>query len=120
MNTSTKRLLFWTPRIICIVFAVFISLFALDVFAEGQGILKTIAALLIHLIPTAVILLVLFISWRREWIGAIVFIALAVFYIVMAWGRFPLTTYLMISGPLFLMGLLFLLNWVYRAQLKTR
>ena len=36
MKTTPKRLLFWTPRILCLLFAGFISLFALDVF-EGQG-----------------------------------------------------------------------------------
>ncbi len=32
MNTSSRRLLFWSPRAICIAFAIFLSMFALDVF----------------------------------------------------------------------------------------
>jgi hypothetical protein len=120
MNTKTKRILFWTPRIICIVFAVFISLFALDVFAEGYGLLKTIIALLIHLIPTGIVVIALLISWRWEWVGAILFNALGVFYIVWTWGKFPWSTYLAMSGPLFLVGVLFLINWVYRRELRTR
>jgi len=32
MNALLKRLFFWSPRILCILFAVFLSLFALDVF----------------------------------------------------------------------------------------
>ena len=35
MEESVKRLLFWTPRILCIAFAFFVSLLALDVFGEG-------------------------------------------------------------------------------------
>lgn len=31
MTPNRKRLLFWSPRMLCIVFAAFISLFALDV-----------------------------------------------------------------------------------------
>jgi len=70
MNKPTKRLLFWTPRIMCILFAVFVSLFAFDVFGEGYGFWKTPLALLMHLIPTGIILIgVLFLlNWpcRRE------------------------------------------------------
>src|SRR5664280_249579 len=59
MKTSTKRFLFWTPRIICILFACFISIFALDVFQENHGFWNTLLALLIHLIPTGLLLLIL-------------------------------------------------------------
>jgi len=120
MKRPVKRLLFWTPRILCILFAVFVSLFALDVFGEGYGLWGTMLALLMHLIPTGVILIVLAISWRWEWVGGVLFITLGVLYLVMAWGRFHWSTYLVISGPLFLVGVLFLINWLYRAELRTQ
>ena len=120
MNTNTKRVLFWTPRVLCILFAVFLSVFALDVFGEGYGLWQTIGALLLHLIPTYIMVIVLVISWRWEWVGAVSFSALGVFYVVLFWGRFPLPVYFTIAGPLFLMGVLFLFNWIYRAQLRTR
>jgi hypothetical protein len=120
MSGSVKRLLFWTPRVLCIVFAIFISLFALDVFSEGYSFWKTILALMIHLIPTVVIVAVLAVSWRWEWIGGILFIFFGAFYIVSFWGRFPWVTYLVISGPLFLIGVLFLINWFYRKEFWAR
>lgn len=120
MSRKMKRVLFWTPRILCILFAMFLSLFALDVFGEGFGFWKTILALLIHLVPVYIVIIILVIAWRWEWIGAILFNALAVFYIVWTWGRFPLVTYVSISGPLFLVGILFLFNWIYREQLRKR
>jgi hypothetical protein len=119
MSARSKRLLFWTPRVLCILFAGFVSLFALDVFGEGYGFWETILALLIHLVPTYVVLILLAIAWRWEWVGAILFGALGVWYILMTRGRFPWTTYLMMSGPLFLIGVLFLLNWVYRRELRN-
>jgi uncharacterized membrane protein YgdD (TMEM256/DUF423 family) len=121
MTKSVKRLLFWTPRILCILFAVFVSLFSFDVFGEGYSFWKTILALLMHLIPTGIILVVLAVSWRWEWVGAIIFSALGVLYIVMFWGRFKWHVYLLpISGPLFLVGFLFLINWLYRKQIRDR
>jgi hypothetical protein len=98
---------------------VFISTFALDVFGGGHGFWKTILALLMHLIPTGIILVMLAISWRREWVGGIVFTALGVLYLVWSWGRFPLSVYLVIAGPLFLVGVLFLFNWFYRRELRA-
>jgi hypothetical protein len=120
MSRSMKQFLFWIPRILCILFALFLSLFSLDVFDEGLGFWETILALLLHLVPTYIVIAVLLLAWRWEWIGAVLFTALAVFYVVWAWGRFHWSAYAVISGPLVLISILFLLNWIYRAQLRTR
>jgi lysylphosphatidylglycerol synthetase-like protein (DUF2156 family) len=114
-----KRFVYWAPRILGLLFAAFISLFALDVFGEGYGFWETIAALIMHLIPTAILLVVLALAWRWEWIGAILFAALGVAYIIMAGGKFEWATYLLISGPLFLIGALFLVSWLFRKELRT-
>ncbi|HVN80009.1 MAG TPA: hypothetical protein VMW38_13505 [Terriglobia bacterium] len=120
MKTSTKRVFFWTPRVLCILFAIFLSMFALDVFGEGYGFWRTILALLIHLVPVYIVVIVLVIAWRWEWVGAILFTGLAVFYVISAWGRFHWSVYAAISGPSALLAALFLFNWIYREQLRTR
>ena len=110
-----RQLLYWAPRALCIAFAVFVSLFALDVFDEGLGFWRTALALLMHLMPTFLILLVLAVCWHREWIGGVLFNALAALYVVWAWNK-PFaawSTLLLIAGPLVLTGALFLLNWRY-------
>lgn len=119
MKTPLKRLLYWSPRILCLLFAAFISIFAADVFGAGHGFWKTILALLLHLIPTGIVLVVLAVSWRREWVGGVLFVALGVFYLTTSWGRFHWSAYLCISGPLFLVGILFLLNWLHRKELHS-
>jgi len=116
VNPLIKRLIFWTPRVLCILFAAFISLFALDVFNEGRSFGETILALLIHLVPTGLIVLTLVLSWRWEWVGAVLFSALGVLYLTMAWGK--ISWILTISGPLFLVAILFFLSWRYRGQLR--
>ncbi len=82
MNMRMRKFLFWIPRILCILFALFLGLLFLDVFDENLGLLESVLALLIHLIPAYIVIAVLLLAWRREWIGAILFTALAVFYIV--------------------------------------
>ncbi len=122
MNTSTKRLLFWTPRVLCILFAMFLSMFAFDVFGEGHGLWGTIGALLLHLVPTYIVAIVLVIAWRWAWVGAILFFALAVVFLIWAfWVAVPPRGgALIVASPMVLIGILFLINWVYRAELRTR
>jgi hypothetical protein len=101
--------MFWLPRVLTILFALFLSLFALDVFDEGDAFWETIAAFMMHLIPTGIVLIVLAFAWRWEWIGAVGFTALGLIYAAMAWTH-P-SWIAIISGPLFLIAVLFLLGW---------
>lgn len=79
----------------------------MDVFSEDYSLGETILALLIHLIPTIIIVFMLVIAWRRESIGAILFIVLPLLFLIMSrWESW------IISGPLLLIGVLFLFNWI--------
>ena len=120
MSQTVKKILFWTPRILGLLIAIFVSLFALDVFGEGYSFWETITALAMHLIPTAVILITLAVAWRWERAGGILFIGLGLLYITLFWDPSRLPAYLMISGPLFLVGVLFLLNGFYREEISAQ
>jgi hypothetical protein len=117
VKTPLNRLLCWTPRVLCLLFAGFLTLFALDVFGEGHGFWETTLALFMHLIPTWIVLIVLAICWRWEWVGAMLFAALGGYYLISTWGRMHWSAYVVISGPLFLVGALFLVDWLYRRSL---
>jgi len=106
-----NKILFWLPRILMIVFILFISMFAFDSFDGDESLMRKIGGFLIHLIPTFILIALLVVSWKWEWIGGIAFFALGIFYIVWAWGRFQLSAYFMIAGPLFVISILFFLNW---------
>jgi hypothetical protein len=120
VTASARKWLFWTPRVLTIAFIFFLGLFALDVFGQGQGFFRTALALLIHLIPNLILFGVLFVAWRWEWVGAVAFTGLGVLYLAGTWGRFHWSAYAAISGPLFLIGVLFLLNWIFRDQVRRR
>ena len=64
-------------------------------------------ALLMHLIPTFLVLRLLAAAWRWEWFGALSFAALGLGYIIGFWGRFHWMAYVMIAGRLLLLGGLF-------------
>lgn len=113
------RLSLWFPRILAVLFALFLSVFALDVFAEPNGFWTTLVALLMHLVPSAIVIAVLAIAWRWEAVGAALFGALGIAYLVVEWGRFSWMAYAFISGPLILIAALFLLDW-FRQPMHPR
>jgi hypothetical protein len=117
MNRPVKQWLFWTPRVLAILFTAFLSLFSLDVFGEGYGFWGTMLALVMHLVPTMIVLTALVIAWRWEAAGGILLIALGVWYLT-SWPRFHWSAYLVISGPLILTGGLCLAGCAYRAMLR--
>ncbi len=118
MNPTTRRLLYWTPRILCMAFAAFLALFAMDVFGMPMDPWQKALALLMHLIPTIIMVLAVVIVWRREWIGAGLFPLLALAHLVSKWGQLDWIAYVMIEGPLVLLGILFWFNWQNRATLR--
>ncbi len=105
-----------TARILEIGFALFISQFAMDVFTEHESIGKTILDLGMHLIPTFALLLIIFLSWKREWIGGVGYTLLGVAYIIAAKGKMGLTAYVVIAGPLFILAILFFFIWFIKKK----
>ena len=73
MKISTK-VLHWLPRILCILAILFVSIFALDAFSPELSLWQQIGAFLIHLIPSFILLALLILAWKREFIGGIIFI----------------------------------------------
>ena len=70
--------IYWIPRIICILAILFVSMFALDSFDPKLTIWQQIGGFLIHLVPTYVLILLLVIAWKWELIGGILFAALGI------------------------------------------
>jgi len=119
-GTPVPRWLHWTPRVLGILFALFISLFALDAFEGPGGAGQKLAAFAMHLVPTAMVVAALLVAWRWEGIGALLFIGLGTYYLASSWGHSRWDAYLAIAGPLLLAGLLFLLSWLRRVGPPTR
>ena len=105
-----NKTLYWLPRILAILYILFISMFALDAFGEGYNIIKAAVAFLIHLIPSFILLAVLWVAWSREKLGGILFMIIGISYILLAWGKADPLAYAIMTGPLFLIGLMFIFN----------
>jgi len=125
MSAISNRVLFWTPRVLAIAYIVFLGCFALDVFSERHSFWTTVLALIIHLIPSLVLVAALILAWRWEWIGAALFAAAGVVYVTMVWPRAispmaKLNWMVTIAGPAFLVATMFLVNWLKHGELHSR
>ncbi len=116
---TTAGILRWTPRIVCILAILFVSMFALDAFAPGLTVWQQLAAFFIHLIPSFVLLALLIIAWKWELTGGIVFIIIGLLLSFPIFLRnyrmnhsilMSLVIILAITFPFVLAGVLFVLS----------
>ena len=112
LAATPDKAMLWAPRLLAAAFAVFLSVFSLDAFGPGTTLSQALPDFLIHLIPAAIVLAVIALAWHREWIGAVVFAALAVAYLVTA--REHLSWIAAISGPLLITAALYGWSWMRR------
>jgi hypothetical protein len=118
MTTTSGRLWLWTPRILGTLVSAFIGLFALDAFSGGTSFVEALPDFLIHLLPAFVLLALVGVAWRWEWIGGMAFIGLAAAYVLTV-PRGRLDWILVISGPLLVVGMLYLWSWRHHRELRV-
>ena len=114
-----KKLIYWSPRILGILFVLFLSLFSLDVFTEDISGWDLILGVLIHLSPAIFLLIIVMISWKYDLVGTLVFIGFAIFYVIAAGFDRPYSWYLAISLPSTIVGILFYFSWLQKLKSKA-
>lgn len=117
MERTVNKFIYWIPRILCIAFLLFLAMFSLDVVTPGATVKDVMIGLFMHNIPVFILLVLLIISWKYEIVGGIAFLLAGIVYIIfsafrpgMPWYQ-VLVSSLLIAGPSFLIGILFLINW---------
>lgn len=121
------KFVYWTPRILSILFICFLALFSLDVFGTGLGFWGTVLGLFMHNIPVFILAVVLWISWSREIVGGVVFTLAGSLYIgliaksaiINSFEWYMLVNSAVIAAPAFLIGGLFFVNWSKRKKVKS-
>ncbi len=127
MNSLKIKLLHWTPRIICILAILFVSIFALDAFGEGMTLWQQIKAFLMHLIPSFVLLIILIVAWKFELVGGIIFTLIGVIFSPIifihnlnmndsVWISFGII--IAITFPFIVTGVLFIISHYQKKKVK--
>jgi hypothetical protein len=109
MNEQSRRWLLWAPRILAILVCLFLGVFALD--ASG------LSDFALHVAPTLLLLAVVAVSWRWEWVGGVVFTGLGIAYAYVSRGH--ASWVLCISLPLLAVGVWYGWNWRHHRELHA-
>lgn len=105
-----EKFIKWLPRIIAIIFIFFLSIFSLDVFSMEGTFLQKMEGLLMHNIPTLILIFLLIFAWKRELIGGIIFIAIGILFTAYFNTYQRIDSFILISIPPMLAGALFILS----------
>ncbi|HCC23532.1 TPA: hypothetical protein DF272_05160 [Candidatus Falkowbacteria bacterium] len=121
LNRS-DRFIYWTPRILSALFILFLALFSLDIFDLNLDFWGTLLGLFMHNLPSIFLLIILFISWRYELVGAIAYCLGGIIYIILLLQN-PFEWYMLgwavqISGVAFFISVLFFLGWRHKQKNK--
>ena len=114
---TKKGFLFWFPRIITIIFILFISMFALDIFDMNLGFLDTIKGLFMHLLPTIILTSILIIFWKKSIVLGSMWVGFGIWYLFMVMPNiiaqfqfYKLSWIIQFSGVAFVIAGLFFLD----------
>lgn len=127
MKRRVSKFVYLTPRILSILFILFLAMFSLDVFGNGYSFLGTVLGLFIHNIPVFILTILLIIAWKHELVGAFAFILAGLLYILQLtitmirtppFQWYALSWSLIIAGPAFFIGILFLIGWKQKTKRK--
>ena len=119
MENKIDKFIYWAPRVLSILFLLFLAMFSLDVFEPGLSPWQIAVGLFMHNIPVLILLAILIISWKREIVGGVAFILAGFLYIGLMlrnaltgpFEGYMFSYSLIIAGPAFLIGGLFLAGW---------
>ena len=112
-SAQVRRLVYLTPRIAGVLLALFVSLFALDVFEPGHPWLSVVIAFLIHALPAIALAVAVAFAWRRPLVGAIIFLVIGIVFLRFLFPN-PVQQFgnaLLFSGPMLAVALLFWEDW---------
>ncbi|MBU0758678.1 MAG: hypothetical protein KKF44_11525 [Nanoarchaeota archaeon] len=110
LKTLRDKAFYYTPRVLSVFYLLFISMFSFDVFGEGYAFWEMILGFFMHLLPSFVLLTITIIAWKKEKLGGILFIGLSIIFTVFFKTYMEIISFLLISFPLFFIGVLFLFN----------
>ena len=119
MKTPSYKTFRWIPRILCLLAILFISMFALDSFDPKLTFWQQILGFIMHLIPSFILAIILFIAWKRELIGGWILVAIGILFSFFLFPKnlsinhsfwMTLGIVALLTGPFILAGYLFIVS----------
>ena len=104
--------LIWIPRILTILFIIFMMLFSLDVFDMQLSFWKKIAGFFIHSLPSLFILAGLLLTWQKPFLSGIIFITFFILSMIRYHTYANFTVFIIISLLLLIIGIFYIIIYI--------
>jgi len=112
MKKALYHIILWAPRALGLPLIAYVFLLVPGLFRDRCWFTDTPVEEMILLIPSLNLTAIWIVSWRKEWVGGILFTALGALFVCANWGKCEMPVLLLImAGPLLLTGLSYLLSW---------
>ena len=118
MRLFIRQTINWLPRILGVLFSVFLGLFATDVFNEVYKIRQAVGAFIIHLLPSIFLFTFTLIGWRWPRWGAFLFAITGLIFVMYFKNPWPID--IILAGPQFLVAILFGINFLLKNKQKSK
>ena len=115
----------WSPRILCILPILFLSLFATDSFGPGLSGWQQVKTFMLHMIPSFILIFFLVFAWKRELAGGAIFVILGLGFLPFIYmmnyqmnhsAGLSLLVNLVVNMPLIVAGVLFILSHFLKSK----
>jgi len=114
-----KQILHYSPRILSILFCLFIMMFSLDVFDGNSTIPEMLIGFIMHNLPVFGMAIITFFAWNNDLIGGVGFIGVSLFFFFLVSsnmnneGGIMNPAVFIISLPALLISALYFINFRY-------
>ena len=112
MSKPSKGKFVWIPRVIMVLFILFLSLFSLDVFGGDAPLIQKIGGFLIHTIPSFMLAGILIIFWKRPLFNGIALIFAGTLFTIYFGTYDNIFSFLILTMTLVVCGILFIISHV--------
>lgn len=109
MRAYIYQTIAWTPRILALFIAFFLSMFATESLNSNGPLLGRFFELCLQLFPALIVLGLSIFAWRNPGYGAYFFFILGIIF-YLYFDHVSIVDYVFISGPLFFTAFFFLLS----------
>lgn len=113
-SMDKNKKLFWTPRILAIIYILFLSLFALDALTGEGPFYRELLGFVFHLLPSFILLTALAASWKYPVHSGLAFMVFSLLFTLFFNTYENILSFLTISLPLALIGVLFIVSDIKR------
>jgi hypothetical protein len=127
-DSGFSKFLYWTPRVLCVLAILFVSIFALDAFAPELTLWQQLGAFFMHMIPSIILAVLLIYAWKHEKWGGVLFLVIGLIFTPIIFSLnyrlnnsvwISLSIIALITLPFVLVGVLFLAHHMIERRSKS-